>query len=650
MKVFGVIAVVVAVALCPALVSAVCPTLGNRVETPYGVGLYINADGEDVSTDQCHWDLTGVNYIHFTGGNLTVFTNSPFYNLPSLEGITFEEETDVTVYAGAFNTLPALSFVSFEGSAHVTGGMFQGCGKLDQIGLPFDFDFVYSPSSMCSADTGMGCERLRRITIDGKENYFGKHYKVVDGALFTVDGKELIQFPGNMYNPVLYYTIPYGVEKVHDDAIGEYCPFYNLTIPQQCEIGSAFDQCVDLKYVNYLGYTVPEGSCNFKSSSQLSYACVPGNYQDSEYCGKPAVSCDDPYTILCGNGLYSRLSPDTGFLSVDPMHSECTVSCSIPETMVDSVKAVYVSNGFGGVDNSIISNSAFEDLTELKKVQIDGHLKRVGDNAFAGCNKLTRFYYGNESEPECGSDVFKYCSKLEYVCVPKDYEKDTFCGVQAKKDCFATVRQDISDCAFHIVNNRGFEEYGMRKGNDMYIYYEGKKDNSSTAVIEAGVIRTDLKNENGYPYYIDKDPQDTSRCEEGYEDIDKGSGVLWYIFSEYEYDGQPEDCDCPDGKSKSCKRYCDGRIYGSCIKTDSKGRFVEVGDTIITYKDDLPKPEQFAITKCDGKTKLSTPTDLCSAPHQSSSVPGSLSVAVHYGPIAKGIFTIAVVCFVFALL
>lgn len=290
----GALVVVVAVFLCTALVRADCPKLGNRVNVPgVGVTQYFYGDGD--LTSNCNYDLDGVKSLYFTNGTLKIWSNTPFYNLTSLRGITFAEETKVTVCSFGISQMPGLDTVSFYGSVRVSAGMFRSCHNLMYVRLPssFTYDSGSPVLSLCSSNYGEGCEDLEGIYIGGNKNGVGENYKVINGALFTLDGKKLIQYPTKKYNPVLYYTIPEGVEQVLDGAVGEYCGIYNLTIPASvARIGDEFRYCDELRRVDYLGVNVPTTDCSIGDDSDLSYVCVPPGYKGDKFCKQPALDCN----------------------------------------------------------------------------------------------------------------------------------------------------------------------------------------------------------------------------------------------------------------------------------------------------------------------------------------------------------------------
>jgi len=131
------------------------------------------------------------------------------------------------------------------------------------------------------------------------------------------------------------------------------------------------------------------------------------------------------------------------------------------------------------------------------------------------------------------------------------------------------------------------------------------------------LYRCDEKNEKGCLYVVrDYDKSGVlTDCSKGYAEVDSDT---MFMFSPFEYSGTPEVVKCPDG-TEGCKTYCNhGKERIPCITLDTKGRFVsqsynKQGGSVITYKDYIPVPADFADEGCDNDAVEAPKSSICSA-------------------------------------
>ncbi|KAK8881142.1 hypothetical protein M9Y10_003872 [Tritrichomonas musculus] len=80
-----------------------------------------------------------------------------------------------------------------------------------------------------------------------------------------------------------------------------------------------------------------------------------------------------------------------------------------------------------------ISYNAFKNCSSILSLNIPSSITSIGKYAFYKCSLLSSVKFFGTKEPEIGKYIFLDCNALEYIEVPIDYEKDTFCEKQVNK-------------------------------------------------------------------------------------------------------------------------------------------------------------------------------------------------------------------------
>jgi len=84
------------------------------------------------------------------------------------------------------------------------------------------------------------------------------------------------------------------------------------------------------------------------------------------------------------------------------------------------------------------------------------------------------------------------------------------------------------------------------------------------------------------------------------------------VYDPFEYETGPNDVECPDGKSTGCKKYTNSSGYSVIV--NSEGRYLKDPDGyIFDYYDDFVPLSNFSV-KCDDKTFINAPEDICEIP------------------------------------
>ncbi|OOO00244.1 MAG: hypothetical protein ATN35_08380 [Epulopiscium sp. Nele67-Bin004] len=115
---------------------------------------------------------------------------------------------------------------------------FTGCKDLRE---------VYIPESLTTIGEGafIGCKSLEKINVSPHN----KHFKSIDGVLYTKDCKKLLVYPNAKGTK---YTVPDTVEEIANKAFYKCCSLVKVVIPESVtKIGyKAFGECDSLRDVD----------------------------------------------------------------------------------------------------------------------------------------------------------------------------------------------------------------------------------------------------------------------------------------------------------------------------------------------------------------------------------------------------------------
>ncbi len=209
---------------------------------------------------------------------------------------------------------------------------FGGCSQLEEV-------FISSSVEEIGEGAFADCISLKNIQID--EN--NKHYKSVDGSLFTKNGEVLIQYASG--KDADSYVVPEETKIIADKAFFNTPLLVNITIPDGLTtIGNhAFERCALLK----------------------------------------SIDIPDSVTQIGEKAFYECFALESVKLSanITSIASKMFLSCS-------SLKDIIIPEGV-----AIIGDNAFGGCSSLTEINIPLSVTQIGNDAFMSADSLSVFNY-----------------------------------------------------------------------------------------------------------------------------------------------------------------------------------------------------------------------------------------------------------------
>ena len=290
----------------------------------------------------------------YNGQNYEIYKNA-FYKCSSLTSITIPDSV-TSIGSYAFYDCYSLTSITIPDSVTSIGSYaFERCDSLTSITIP---DSVTSIGTWAFAY----CDSLTNIEVDDDN----KHYKSIDGNLYSKDGKILINYAFG--KTATSFIIPDSVTSIGNHAFSWCSNLTSITIPDSVtSIGNdAFANCYSLT------------SVEFGENSQLTSI---GKYAFADCYSLTSITIPDSVTSI-GNDAFSWCSNLT--------------SITIPD----------------GVTS--IGNGAFYSCDSLTSIIIPDSVISIGDSAFAGCYSLTSITIP-DSATSIGGSAFFCCDSLTSI-------------------------------------------------------------------------------------------------------------------------------------------------------------------------------------------------------------------------------------------
>lgn len=297
--------------------------------------------------------------------------NSAFEQCTGLGTVIFEGET-CTIGTAAFRYCGSLLNLTLPSKlTSIPTEAFAFCTNLISVDIPDTVTVISTEAFKCSnlrsvkipasvtaigANAFMACPSITEFIVDEANTA----YKVIDGCLYDISGKTLIQFPNGKV--LASFAVPAGTETIGDSAFGSNDKISSVTMPDSVKTikAYAFNNCGALHAVIMPNSIQSIGSQAFGNCSALKQITIPGNvtyYKSAFY-----------------NSALETVVISEGVTKVDEKAFE---KCSKLESVL--IPSTVTSIGMG----------AFDGCSSLELLHIPENVTDFGRNAFVNCENLT---------------------------------------------------------------------------------------------------------------------------------------------------------------------------------------------------------------------------------------------------------------------
>ena len=338
-----------------------------------------------------------------------------------------------------FASNSALTMVTVpEGVTHIEEGAFLDCQNLTSATLPTTLEYIGEAAFS-------GCEALMAFSVETNNPTF----KVVDGVLFSKDGKRLVAFPpGKGGN----YTLPADVETIDDHAFDS-CTNTVVELPWENSLELAwwkpnpFADCAQVRIVVPEGVEYLNGCYDIRYCTHVvlpsTWVANPPNYgmpggfqfQSSEALVSLEVASNNPYFKSVDGALFSK---DGRKLAVFPTCRsgayavpEGVTSIGLGAFSFSDLESVSLPASLQSIEEV---STTFGNMSNIKSLSVDS-----GNTVFASLDGVLFsadygnliFYPGNRdgatysvtnSVLSIGQYAFCRSSNLETVIIPDSVE------------------------------------------------------------------------------------------------------------------------------------------------------------------------------------------------------------------------------------
>ena len=300
------------------------------------------------------------------------------------------------------------------------------------------------------------CNSIAQLKVN-EEN---KHYKDIDGILFSKDGSILIKCPKNKQFTENKYVVPDSVVTIFENAFDTQQNLKELEIGGKVENIrlSAFKSIVTLQKVKLSG--------NIKSISEAVFSHCTGLKE--VIIGDNVKMIGSSMFLSCGSLSNVTIGENSQIITIEQFAFQGTAitSFTIPKATkyirneafkgCSSLESVVI-----GENVTHIASSAFESCSKLKTVTFKGsNVLRINHNAFSGSviesieipssvkyiddgafsSKLMKtITFKGENQPAyCSRSAFDTTANLS-LNVDSTYNQEEFCGIPTGKGIYEDI-------------------------------------------------------------------------------------------------------------------------------------------------------------------------------------------------------------------
>lgn len=272
------------------------------------------------------FESSGLKNIDLPNRSVTTIKSFAFSSCNNLESVVVEG--DVILDEGyTFSHCEKLKNIIFKGDISedtysVSGRYFEDCPMLESATLPSQFTCRDKTYPIQSCNNFDGCDNLKLENIS-----FNDDSKIVDGVLFSKDGKTLLWYPEDLSDSS--YDIPDGVQTLAFESFKNQQYLSHINIPDSVNNlgGRVFYNCSNLNNV-----IIPNGVTtlyDFQKCASLKAIYIPGsvttmyqNYKNSqetfENCTDLLVYCDkDSYAESFANQYSAFTAKEAVYCTFD---------------------------------------------------------------------------------------------------------------------------------------------------------------------------------------------------------------------------------------------------------------------------------------------------------------------------------------------
>lgn len=415
--------------------------------------------------------------------------------------ITSVNIPDSVTYIGdrAFYGCDELTSVNIPASVTYIGdSAFWGCGKVTDFSIPSSVTTIGSHAfDGCDGITEISipknvvkigeapfadCVNLTRIVVDSSNKQYCSDS---NGALYTSDGKKLIQYPAG--HTATSYTVKNGTKRICGYAFSGASNLTSISIPE----GVVSIDCYAFYETGITSMVIPNsvvllGKFAFASTpvSSVSLSENLTKLENNLFGGCDSlvnITIPDSITVIDNEVFYhcDKLKhitiPDNvkkigwtafGYCaaleSVDlpdaitalpaGLFSDCTSlkSIEIPATVTEigggafenctSLESIEIPEGVETLESGILSY-----CTSLKNVILHEGLKTINWHAFRECESLTSVVIPDGVE-SIGFNAFGYCDSLSFVHIPASVTEMYNWYGTSFTNCSPVICSDTADC------------------------------------------------------------------------------------------------------------------------------------------------------------------------------------------------------------